>query len=66
MPFSEEEFRQRCEKMFNDPLDYDRRARLMNLMETLEQAHLKVLNVLDDQYAPLSHISILEEHHHVR
>lgn len=66
MPPSEEEIRQRCKKMFNDPLDFDRRARLASLIETIEEAHLQVLNILEDRYEPVSYISILKENHHVR
>ncbi len=60
MTIPDEEMLRRCQEVFGEPLDSDRRARLANILDTMAQANLQIVKALEIGSEPMGHAAILK------
>ncbi len=59
MPISEAELQTRCEALFGDALDTERRAALRAALASIEKGHPRLMESLDARTEPAGHAGFL-------
>lgn len=59
MPISDDSLKSRCENVFGDSLDSERRSLLIATMESMEKGHPELVEHLSPQTEPAGHSGFL-------
>ncbi|MDE0331437.1 MAG: hypothetical protein OXL41_06160 [Nitrospinae bacterium] len=59
MPISDDSIKSRCENIFGDPLDFERRSLLITTMENMEKGHPQLREHLSSKTEPAGHSGFL-------